>query len=194
MCNRHHELRIAALADIRKTTKRKLTCIRYNQFKPPNRSKVVGLTSAEDMQRPGIILVLGSANERRRYIVTTSLIGWAQYQNDPWEAYLFNYFYFAVQGRSRLCEISFLAIYVRHIYFSWNQVTLSFKRACLQWMNISMTYFTNVCNDSDEQYNSFIFFHGLNIMWIISASSFFIHLLHSLFRFKNPIMMRNFFL
>ena len=25
---------------------------------------------------PGMILVLGPANERRRYIVTTSLIGW----------------------------------------------------------------------------------------------------------------------
>ena len=31
----------------------------------------------------GIILVLGSANERRRYNVTLSLIGWARYQNDP---------------------------------------------------------------------------------------------------------------
>ena len=33
--------------------------------------------------KAGIILGLGSANERRRYIVTTALIGWAQAQNDP---------------------------------------------------------------------------------------------------------------
>ena len=32
----------------------------------------------------GIILVMGSANERRRYIVTPPLIGWARTQNEPW--------------------------------------------------------------------------------------------------------------
>ena len=32
----------------------------------------------------GIILFMGSAVERRRYIVTSSLIGWAHIQNGPW--------------------------------------------------------------------------------------------------------------
>ena len=32
----------------------------------------------------GIILGVGLANERRRYIVTSSLIGWAHTENDPW--------------------------------------------------------------------------------------------------------------
>ena len=32
----------------------------------------------------GIILSMGSANERWRYIVTSSLISWAHTQNDPW--------------------------------------------------------------------------------------------------------------
>ena len=32
----------------------------------------------------GLILVLLPANERRRYFVTMSLIGWAQAQNQPW--------------------------------------------------------------------------------------------------------------
>ena len=32
---------------------------------------------------PGIILSMGSANERRRYYVTPSLIGWTHTQNDP---------------------------------------------------------------------------------------------------------------
>ena len=32
----------------------------------------------------GIILCMCPANERRRYIVTSSLIGWAHHQNDPW--------------------------------------------------------------------------------------------------------------
>ena len=31
----------------------------------------------------GIIFGMGSANERRRYIVTSSLIGWAHTNNDP---------------------------------------------------------------------------------------------------------------
>ena len=33
-----------------------------------------------------VILGIGSANERRRYNVTSSLIGWAYIQNDPCEA------------------------------------------------------------------------------------------------------------
>ena len=33
--------------------------------------------------RTVIILGIGSTNERRRYNVTTSLIGWAHTQNDP---------------------------------------------------------------------------------------------------------------
>ena len=36
------------------------------------------------MELPGIILGMGSANERWRYIVMSSLIGWAHTQNDPW--------------------------------------------------------------------------------------------------------------
>ena len=32
----------------------------------------------------GIILGMDSANERRRYIVTPPLIGWAHTQKDPW--------------------------------------------------------------------------------------------------------------
>ena len=32
----------------------------------------------------GIILCMRPANERRRYNVTSSLIGWAHIQNDPW--------------------------------------------------------------------------------------------------------------
>ena len=33
--------------------------------------------------RKGIILVMSSTDERRRYIVTPSLIGWDHNQNDP---------------------------------------------------------------------------------------------------------------
>ena len=33
---------------------------------------------------PGIILCTRPANERRRYIVTSSLIDWVHTQNDPW--------------------------------------------------------------------------------------------------------------
>ena len=35
----------------------------------------------------GIILSVGLANERRRYIVTPPLIGWAHYQKDPCPIY-----------------------------------------------------------------------------------------------------------
>ena len=35
-------------------------------------------------QYSGIILCMCPANKRRRYIVTSALIGWAHTQNDPW--------------------------------------------------------------------------------------------------------------
>ena len=37
-------------------------------------------------QQPGIIMHMRPANERRRYNVTSSLIGWAHTQNDLWAA------------------------------------------------------------------------------------------------------------
>ena len=37
--------------------------------------------------KAGINLGMDSANERRRYIVTSSLIGWATTRNDPWKRY-----------------------------------------------------------------------------------------------------------
>ena len=40
----------------------------------PQRNK----TQSTSLQMPGLILGLPPANERRRYIVTTSLIGWVQ--------------------------------------------------------------------------------------------------------------------
>ena len=36
------------------------------------------------LEQPGIILGMGSANERWCYIVTSSLIGWTHTQYDPW--------------------------------------------------------------------------------------------------------------
>ena len=43
------------------------------------------------MHATGFILCMCPANERRRYIVTSSLIGWAHIQYDPWhvKCYLF---------------------------------------------------------------------------------------------------------
>ena len=41
----------------------------------------------------GIILCMRPANERRRYTVTSSPIGWAHAQNDPWFGFNFTYTY-----------------------------------------------------------------------------------------------------
>ena len=41
-------------------------------------------TSQKMLQISGIILCMRPANERRRYNVTSSPIGWAHSQNDPW--------------------------------------------------------------------------------------------------------------
>ena len=53
----------------------------------PNRHDVINIrASVQDGSR--IILGMGSANERRRYIVTSSLVGWTHAQNDPWGPWL----------------------------------------------------------------------------------------------------------
>ena len=39
---------------------------------------------SSDTEAPGFILGMHPANERRRYIVTSPLIGWAHTSNDPW--------------------------------------------------------------------------------------------------------------
>ena len=44
----------------------------------PNRDRVFS-----DIEYPGIILGMCPANQRRCYIVTSSLIGWAHTQKDP---------------------------------------------------------------------------------------------------------------
>ena len=48
-----------------------------------------GFTSVKNdtgtWRQSGIILCVCPANGRRRYIVTSSLIGWAHTQNDPWQ-------------------------------------------------------------------------------------------------------------
>ena len=41
------------------------------------------ICNAPNGEYTGIILGMDSANERRRYIVTSSLIGWVHTQNDP---------------------------------------------------------------------------------------------------------------
>ena len=42
------------------------------------------------MDDPGIFLCMCPANERRRYIATSALIGWAHTQNDPWWPYQYS--------------------------------------------------------------------------------------------------------
>ena len=50
----------------------------------------------------GIILCVGSANERRRYTVTSSLINWAYTQNDPWSiSFWTQYTSYSSPGNSR---------------------------------------------------------------------------------------------
>ena len=45
---------------------------------------VVGTLLINITRGSGMILCMGSVNERRRSIVTSSLIGWTHDQNDPW--------------------------------------------------------------------------------------------------------------
>ena len=49
---------------------------------------------------PGIFLWMRPANGRRRYIVTSSLIGWAHTQNDPWGSRLLCVLYAFPRARS----------------------------------------------------------------------------------------------
>ena len=44
----------------------------------------IGGSTAHGIGYTGIIVGMVSANERRRYIVTSSLFDWDHSQNDPW--------------------------------------------------------------------------------------------------------------
>ena len=46
--------------------------------------KPMNIITVHYAANPGPILGLHPANERRRYFVTTSLIGWAQTWHQPW--------------------------------------------------------------------------------------------------------------
>ena len=49
--------------------------------------QVIGTQNEKETKytsQSGIKLCMCPANERRRYIVTSSLIGWVHSQNDPW--------------------------------------------------------------------------------------------------------------
>ena len=62
-------------------------CLSLAMGKPrisPEGSSIVVLAVMAAIQHAGIILYMLPANERRRYIVTSSVIGWAHTQNDPW--------------------------------------------------------------------------------------------------------------
>ena len=54
-------------------------------------------------QSPVIILGMGSANKRRRYNVTSSLIGWVHTQNDPWISSFVNTLYFQNHQNTATC-------------------------------------------------------------------------------------------
>ena len=57
------------------------------QLRSLNRRKLDALPS----NHTGVILCMCSANKRRRYKVTSSLIGWAHTRNDPWPRIIWNY-------------------------------------------------------------------------------------------------------
>ena len=58
----------------------------YGGQKRGHNDKPQGPTKGQMKYKVGIIMYMRPANERRRYIVTSSLIGWAHIQIDPWES------------------------------------------------------------------------------------------------------------
>ena len=56
-----------------------------------------------DITYSGIILLMCPANERRRYNVTSSLIGWANKQNDPC---IFIFYWYEESSKSLVHQIT----------------------------------------------------------------------------------------
>ena len=69
--------RLSIFRTVVKAEKRCLVTSRYSEIWPCEWIEALGSRDT------GIILGMGSANERRRHIVTSSLIGWVHTQNDP---------------------------------------------------------------------------------------------------------------
>ena len=67
------------------------TMLIYHLLDPSRKyfSEILYRIQIFSFKNAGIILCMGSANERRHYIAITLLIGWSHMQNDPWE-YVWN--------------------------------------------------------------------------------------------------------
>ena len=72
----------------------------------------------------GLILCLSPANERRRYFVTTSLIGWAQAYNQPCDLLCATYRCWAISRNSAdwifFSQNCLIAIKFTNIFFLWS--------------------------------------------------------------------------
>ena len=114
----------------------------------------------------GIILGMGSNNERRRYYITSPLIGWAHTQNDPchYAVYPQNYAY-------GLCFDMFCCGYIttdfNHIlqgYFAieatiwWNR-----HKMAIIWLNRHKRH--NIIQDSLQAFEEIVAFLVLKVFW-----------------------------
>ena len=79
-------------------------------FQTPLPSQCLGMIENVITSYPGIILRMHPANERRRYIVMSSLIGWVHMQNNPWLSkqkqihFSSKYFFISLRWVNRLHE------------------------------------------------------------------------------------------
>ena len=99
-------------------------------FHNPNMLFSEVLTESNSVGKSGILLCMVPTNERRRYIVMSSLIGWAHTQKDPWvDAY--KYFSPDHTGKNlnSLCprDLSYAYFYVFCIHVYYMRRTLGGK-------------------------------------------------------------------
>ena len=98
-------------------------------------------------QKSGLILGLHPANERRRYKVTSSLIGWVQTYNQPWKQHIWYIW-------SHSCFVTVGDIGVRYTYWQIDE-PIFFKQSAhkiLDIMKISSHYILYI-----QKKNSFYF-------------------------------------
>ena len=103
---------------------------------------------------PGLILGLRPADKRRRYVVTTSLIGWAQTWNHPWYPFSFSSYvqYFTFYEKQNLS-------YFWYISFK----TIQYSKYSVSYVQLSITYLLMIVKDAFVE-NGFFTDHRRHIL------------------------------
>ena len=122
-------------------------CEAMNKLPFDSRIILLGLITSPCPRYPGIILCMCQANERRRYIVTSSIIGWAHTQNDPW-----------IPGSGTKSSMMYVpSILGHHKWLTGARYNWYLSSACKIHLQFALFFMIGICLDSSFTNSLYLF-------------------------------------